>query len=239
MAVNVSQLILEVGRKCNRNCTHCLRGASENKTICMEDVFAILNQVENIGCITFTGGEPTLYGEEISAIVDYIIDNKINVDNFYVASNGEIYNETLMLALVRLYAHCTEYGDNEISAYDVSNDQFHHPDAAVIRRLKAFSFFSMRKEIPAVGILNEGNAYYNCIGARSLNHTKPFEVEEYDMGDHTDYWIEMVYLNAEGYLLADCDFSYETQRSLPKYKTIAEIIEQPIVGQKVRMQEVL
>ena len=239
MSVYVNQLIIEVGRKCNRNCAHCLRGASEDKTICMEDAFALLNQVDGIDSITFTGGEPTLYGKEISAIVDYIIDNKINVANFYVASNGEIYNEELMLALVRLYAHCAEYGDNEISAFDVSNDQFHQPKQEVIRRLKAFSFFSMRKEIPAMGILNEGNAFYNCIGARSLNHTKPFEVEEVDMGNETDYYIEMVYLNAEGNLLADCDFSYETQRNLPKYKTISDIITCPSIAQKELAQKAL
>lgn len=227
--INVSQLIIEVGRRCNRNCDHCLRGKQENKTICLESVYHLLSQLDNIGYITFTGGEPTLYGKEISAIVNFIIENKVPVNSFYVASNGEIYNEELMLALVRLYAHCQDYGDNEATAYDVSNDQFHKPKKDVLNKLRAFAFFQQRSEIKPEYIINEGNATENGIGHRNLNHMQNFEVSE----DDYDVEIEMLYLNAEGYLLPVCDYSYETQRELSVYRTLAEVIECPYMAEKL------
>lgn len=223
MKVSANSLIIEVGRMCNRQCAHCLRGCMEDVTIDIETAKHILNQIDYVECITFTGGEPTLYSKQIAEIVDYIVDNNIAIANFYVASNGEIYSHELMVALIKLYAHTLAFGDSEITAFDVSNDQFHSPNPRVVTMLKAFSFFSQRSEIPAKGIIAEGFA--EDIGYRYLNYDKKFYVNEYPDDDDTLYEFDMLYLNAVGKLYADCDFSFESQRSIdaPAYNEFSLI----------------
>lgn len=207
--ISLSSLVIEVGRRCNRLCDHCLRGKSEDVTIEMKYVEKVFSQISHIGCITFSGGEPTLYGKEIAKIVDYIIEKEILVDDFYVASNGEIYNHDLMCALVKLYAYIMDKnGYVEVSCYDVSDDQFHDPSDEVVNKLSAFSFFNKRKDIPMQVIINEGLALDNGIGYRYLDYDKKFCVERYD----DNLTVELVYLNALGYLYADCDYSYATQK---------------------------
>ena len=222
MKVQVNSFIVEVGRMCTRQCAHCLRGCMEDVTIDVESVKHVLDQISYIGSITFTGGEPTLYSKQIAEIIDYIVDNHIEVGDFYIASNGEIYSHELMTALIKLYAHMMEFGEAEITAYDVSNDQFHSPNPDVISKLKAFSFFSQRNEIPLKGIIAEGLA--EDIGHRYLDYGKKFYVNEYPDydGEDTVYEFDMVYLNAVGKLLADCDYSFESQRKIeaPAYNEI-------------------
>ena len=214
MKVRISSFIVEVGRLCTRECEHCLRGCMEDVTIKTEYVKHILSQVDYVDSITFTGGEPALYADQIEEIVDYIVGNHIAVGGFYVASNGEMYNHKLMCALIKLFAHCSEFGENEVTAYEVSNDQFHDPNPEVIAMLKAFSFFSQRNEIPTKGIIAEGNA--EAFGYRYLDYDKKFYVNEYPDFDGEDgvYEFDMVYLNALGRLLSDCDYSFETQRKI-------------------------
>ena len=210
-SISINNLIIEVGRRCNRLCDHCLRGKSEDVTIEMKYVEKVFSQISHIGCITFSGGEPTLYGKEIEKIVDYIIENEISVNDFYVASNGEIYSHDLMCALVKLYAYIMDKkGYVEVSCYDVSDDQFHNPSDDVVNKLSAFSFFNKRRDIPRQGIINEGLASDNGIGYRYLDYDKKFYVERY--GDD-DLCVDLMYLNALGYLYADCDYSYATQRA--------------------------
>lgn len=55
-------LVLEVGRKCNLRCEHCLRGEAEELTMPIETAKAILDGISAIGFITFTGGEPARFG---------------------------------------------------------------------------------------------------------------------------------------------------------------------------------
>ena len=55
----------------------------------------------------------------------------------------------------------------------------------------------------------------NGIGRCVLDHSKKFYVTANEYRDTTEYEVEMIYLNALGYLYPDCDYSYATQRSIP------------------------
>ena len=68
--MQVSQLVIEIGRKCNLSCAHCLRGKSQDVTVDIDTVKKLIDEFEFIGNITFTGGEPTLYSKEICEIID-------------------------------------------------------------------------------------------------------------------------------------------------------------------------
>jgi hypothetical protein len=222
--VSVSNLILELGRMCNRQCEHCLRGKMEDKTIDIDSVKKILSQINYANCITFSGGEPLLYAKQIIEIIDYIMEEELDILNFYMASNGELYDEELVDKLYQFYNYANEIGGGDICAYDISDDQFHRPDFEVVDMLSWLPFYTARTKIPERGIISEGLAEENGIGYRTLDYREKFLCTEYDGSVE----IDTLYISAEGRLFADCDFSYQTQRELRslKYdeKTLIEIV---------------
>lgn len=212
--ISVYSLVIEIGRLCTRKCKHCLRGCMEDVTIDFKYIEEVLSQINGtVNCITFTGGEPLLYADVIIQTLDYIMSKGIEVLNFYIASNGEIYNEQVIKKLLEFYYYAEEMGGSDISAYDISNDQFHEPNYDVIDMLYDLPFYTERKPIPTQGIIQEGLAEENGIGRRMLEYKESFSCT-YWKTDKTFIEVEMLYLNAFGNLYAECDFSYDTQRDL-------------------------
>lgn len=215
MNISVSTLVIEIGRMCNLNCKHCLRGHSQNIKVSLDTAKHLIDQINYIGSIVFTGGEPALYGKEIAELVDYIIATDTSVESFYVASNGTFYNAELMNALITLYGYVD---DKEMSAFELSTDIYHQESidesgriARFDPRFEAFSFFFKRGPISETAILREGNAEANGFGGRYPKHDMPFTYEVYS--DNAD--VDMLYLTAKGYLAPHCDFSYNTYDELP------------------------
>lgn len=212
--ISCSELIIEVGRKCNLCCEHCLRGDAENKTIDVALAKKFLKEFDEIDCITFTGGEPTLYEKEIIQIIDFILKKKISVHGFYVASNGLIKAPKLMLKLAELYAYVTENYMENYSKFELSNDDFHDDVPEENKSFfKAFAFYSER---PRAGWsdswIPEGRAIWSGLEASfPVNYEQSFDIDVFDNGG---IFVNMVYLNAEGYVLPDCNYSYESQREM-------------------------
>ena len=222
----IDNLILEVGRKCNMNCPHCLRGNAEDVTLCFDDAKKAIDEVDSIGQITFTGGEPFLYPDLILNIIDYIMENKKEVYGFYVATNGSILDLPLLCKFAEFYAYIIKLGGEvEYSCeIDISNDMYHNwiPDKN-IDIFKAFRFCNTRGEdMNEKYLINEGRAYENGIGHREMNTEYVFDY--YEDCDSA----AMVYVNALGDVLPDCNYSYDTQRIMCPYSirnyTISEII---------------
>lgn len=213
-------LVLEVGRKCNLHCEHCLRGEAEELTMPIETAKAILDGISAIGFITFTGGEPALYGEEISEIVDYIIKRNIPLESFYVATNGTIFSETFFMALVRLYAYCYE---PEMCALDISDDHWHeeaYTSCGVSTLYSALSFCRKKGDMAEAVLVSEGRAAENGWGNRHMNTKLPFA---YDYSNNGYLSVDLVYVNAKGDILPDCDYSYRTQETMDAYN-IADVL---------------
>lgn len=212
MKYNIYNLVVEVGRKCNMKCTHCLRGEPEDVTVDLNSLFKFLKdeKINYINSIAFTGGEPTLYAKEIISIIDFIMKNNIEIYGFYIASNGLIVNLELMMKLVRFRAYISsKYGlDDEdyICCYDISDDHFHdgiHQYNLDI--LKGFSFVHMRGDINEDYLIDQGRASLYHYASRTVENTFYASI----CGDYTE--IETVYFNAKGQILWNCDLSYETQ----------------------------
>lgn len=125
---SIMTLVVEVTRRCNMHCEHCLRGDFED--CCMDADFNMIPEIfegiERIGTIVFTGGEPSLNHRFITACVDYIEKNSIFVDGVFIATNGMIYCQELVDAVRRLWllhtnncflAEKVHYSSNESSDY--------------------------------------------------------------------------------------------------------------------------
>lgn len=209
--IKVESLILECGRMCNMNCPHCLRGDSQNIHLKFDWAKTLIDQCESIGSITFTGGEPTLYTDFICKVIDYIIENNKTIGSFYIASNGKIIDYKLLCKLAEFYGYIEEtMGEAEYTCrFDISNDHYHEEISNKnLNLFKAFTFVGFRGDIIERALILEGRAQENGMGTRVL------ERKSFSIYDET---IEMVYLNSKGYLIPDCDYSYDTQENFVQY----------------------
>lgn len=123
---NINPLILggvmiEITRKCNMQCAHCMRGDAQNKTITKEVIDALLNNVTEIGELNLTGGEPLLELDLIEYLVDEINRRHIKVREFKLITNGSIRNERIIKILKKFNNKDSE----RLAGIGISSDQYH------------------------------------------------------------------------------------------------------------------
>lgn len=76
-------LSIEITRRCNMNCSHCLRGDAQNKTMSQRVINQIANVFTDINTLIISGGEPSLVPFVIKKIA-----RSLNYDNWYMVTNG-------------------------------------------------------------------------------------------------------------------------------------------------------
>lgn len=108
-------LEIEITRDCNLFCPHCMRyepGESmepyRGSSIPREYIDALFEKHKIFGEILLTGGEPLLHPEIISYIIDKIIEKKILLKHFQIATNGTIINDEVITSLNKLYEYINE-----------------------------------------------------------------------------------------------------------------------------------
>ena len=229
----VYSLILEITRRCNIQCRHCLRGKVQSKNMSFETIRKALAGVDSIGTITFTGGEPCLNVPAIRYFTECIHMMSIDLGAFYVVTNGKIASRSLADALTKLSWHCDEVdrrtGDFEVGGLVMSRDQFHRElrydqDRARNLYMDLPFYHDEERHIDIELPINEGFAIDNGIGTRSPSINHPVILPE---GEGID---GVVYVNVNGDVIPSCDMSYESQE-LDKMgnvheKPLSDIIEQ-------------
>ena len=213
----IHELVIEVTRRCNIQCAHCLRGHAQAKDIDNVTIDKMLDGITSIGTITFTGGEPSLAVDRIRYIVKQIKRHRISVNSFYVVTNGVKASVPLMLILVELYAYCSgeksARGEYFGGGLAMSQDQYHrelsydYTDA--LELYGALTFFKPDERKEDIEFpFDEGMARLNGIGDRTVD-INPIAGEIYDGELHTNEGA--VYINALGDVIPSCDMSYESQ----------------------------
>jgi hypothetical protein len=225
--LNLDNLIIEVTRKCNMCCDHCLRGEMENMDMKKEYIDSLLDNVCYISMVTFTGGEPSLNVPIMEYFLQEVKNRKIEISGFYIATNGKHVKEDFILFCLKMFSYCYE---KEICRVDCSNDYFHQLEGGYnLELLEGLSFFGKKYETDGFnynnnrGLINEGYSEENGIGHRHLD-VKEVEYLE-------DLTQNIFYLSCEGTILNDCDMSYRNQENhlvctleeLPNFVT--ELIE--------------
>ncbi len=228
MELDINSAVIEVTRKCNMNCEHCLRGASQRKTISDQHIYKFLQIVDNIGTLTITGGEPTLAMESLEQIKHCAQYGNCAVGDFYMVTNGKAINVDRLAEWansMRFVCH-----NNEISGVAFSFDTFHTQTLEWKQAEKQKrNFQRLQEKIQyEYGIFDEGcgefirqhsdtssMSYDSLIsegrakdfGARD-NNLYAFESYEYD--DVIHFSEEVLYLSSNGYIVAGCNWSYES-----------------------------
>lgn len=206
----LDDLVVEITRRCNASCDHCLRGDAQNIDISNDTMDNLLEDVKEIRSITFSGGEPSLAVDRIEYFTKILKEKNITLGDFYVITNGKTPSIDLVKALIDLYAYAE---DNEISALVISGDQYHQEvieSTDEARGLyEALSFFNKEERkgpIRGVALIDEGRAA--GMGGRDAL-IEPIILDESNPDE--PHFEGNIYINALGDIEPSCDLSFESQ----------------------------
>lgn len=204
-------IVIEVTRKCNLACDHCLRGCAQNMNIKLEYIdklFEIISE-KNIDYInlTLTGGEPSLNLKALKHIYTKLKYYNINLNSFYLATNGISNNNKNFISILLDFYSLVDYKDE--FRVDISDDVQHQYergytasafDNELIYGLKGVSFRDCDKDYSYEGAIKEGRAKENNFKGRK-------NLIDMDINLDDTYF----YLNCKGNIINGCDWSYKSQ----------------------------
>jgi MoaA/NifB/PqqE/SkfB family radical SAM enzyme len=226
MELKINTLILEITRRCNLSCGHCLRGNQQNMDMFYEIIDKTLQDIDSIWFMDFTGGEPLLHTKAIHYTFDKLHELEIPFDNFWLATNGYLYKRALIKRLNKEYEYCKDLTCNEFyGGIAISLDEFHGFEKDEIywkfANLPYYRTDKESKKGERREWINIGNAKKHGYGRRNLDVDKDlhYELEEDKLT------IEQIYINAKGDVLQECDLSYDLQE---EYK-LGNVLEKSLI----------
>ena len=113
--VCLAHLALEITRRCNMSCAHCLRGGAQRKDIDFNIISSLLSRVKEIQSLVFTGGEPTLNVSAMRYTLDYCKSHGIKVSQVWLATNGKRVTDEFLDVCRQwhIYTLETEFASND------------------------------------------------------------------------------------------------------------------------------
>lgn len=193
--MKIMNLILEVTRRCNMKCGHCLRGNAQNLDMSDELIDRLLSMANEIESVTFTGCEPSLNIHCIRYFFEQAIKYNKLPHSFYVVTNGMANQLELAIELLKVYPMMEE---PDMCGVALSVDQWHDgTDGNDIAR--GLAFYRTDKEYNFLIPIKEGRA-------ASMKTAKECMMSDEILMDENT--IESLYVAANGNLIGNCDFSY-------------------------------
>lgn len=109
-------LAIEITRKCNLRCAHCMREEAENVSVSMDLVSKLFDELIIADMLVISGGEPFLCYDEIKALCELKKQKCVKIPSVTIVTNGTVYDE-------RIYKLLEE--NFEDVKVDISLDLFH------------------------------------------------------------------------------------------------------------------
>ena len=145
-----TSLMIELTRKCNLSCKHCMRGDAQDVTITREIIDTIFENVGDCSRFSFTGGEPLLALDELEYFVDRIIESGYNTNVIDLVTNGTVMDRRIMDVFEKF---CYSRKGREAHLL-ISNDRFHLLD----KSREAFNYYrNISADIPGVKVDYNGD----------------------------------------------------------------------------------
>lgn len=223
---SVDTVVIEITRRCNMCCAHCLRGDAENVDINSKYVDAFFNSFKDgafISTITFTGGEISLNIPAIRYILEVVKKRGISVGSFYMVTNGKDSSKMPDLAMASLewWNFCDDK-DDTMCGLCISRDAFHekipYKSESILSGLR-YNRNDKVTDFHQYYLLNEGRA--KQLSSTEFKKREPTSKRidvtyEDNNGEKNDDSIcfsgDELYLNAIGDVVVGCDWSYESQK---------------------------
>lgn len=89
---------IELTRRCNMACRHCLRGDAQDRTISTEIIDKIIADTQNCITLYIAGGEPLLEPDRLKYLLDQVSKNWDTI-GIELTSNGSILDASIVDAL--------------------------------------------------------------------------------------------------------------------------------------------
>lgn len=115
---------IELTRRCNKACAHCMRGAAQNLTMPNETINKIVSNVADVQGIALFGGESLLDIDRVEYLIQKILSSNWTTKNIEVTTNGTICDKRIIDAFE---AFCCGYNGRNAYIF-ISDDRFHNPD---------------------------------------------------------------------------------------------------------------
>lgn len=140
----IKNLCIEITRRCNMRCAHCMRGDAESVDISLKHISNLLRHVRHIHHFNITGGEPSLNVRAIRHILGRVRAYGITVNDFYIVTNGAATSRSgeFIAACAALYEYQEEKEQDSGHMLEMSDDRFHDPaeHAATLAALSPYPF---------------------------------------------------------------------------------------------------
>lgn len=212
MRIELSNLILEITRKCNMSCAHCLRGPAQQMNMDIEIINRVTREVDYIYEVTFTGGEPSLNAAAIEHFRWAVHFNCCSLDHFWLTVNARFFKQDFHEAIQELYCICD---DQDCCSLTISRDQYHgkmSPKAYEMYSELPFFSTEKMKRIADSDLLSEGNAKKNQMSYKEVKIGHEIADYHVDPENTVLYVGDLIYVNAKGDVLFECDLSYNRQK---------------------------
>lgn len=201
----IKTLSIEITRRCNMVCAHCMRGDPENLDINHQHIRSLLKHVTHVHRLTITGGEPSLNPKAIRYILKQLKSFNIHVYDFYIVTNGSI--SSMSDQFISVCSDLFDYQENKdleehSHMLELSDDRFHDKTLheKVTAKLRLYPFFGTRGQSQNIYLFKEGRC---TTGEQNKVHHIYLTSENYVYGD--------IYLNAKGNILGNGNLSYQRQ----------------------------
>ncbi len=122
-----NEIYLEITRRCQLKCAHCMRGDAQNVDMSYSIMDRLLEQTNSIDSIIFTGGEPTLNVDGMKYFLDGLIRNNIPLGKLSIVTNGVLQTQEIIKTLHGYYDWISQ-SENHKDVYirlGVSDDKYH------------------------------------------------------------------------------------------------------------------
>ena len=216
ITIECSDLILEVTRRCNMQCEHCIRGDAQNLDI-GDDILELVAKYIQPYSVTFSGGEPSLNIPSIRRYFELAERYGHLPSSFFVVTNGKVNQLELAVELLKAYSKMDE---PELCGVHISEDAFHDTVDKEHSILTGLSFYdknghtNLQSKGNSLWVINAGRAAEYGWGTRYPNEIAESledcieDITTVD-GEARIYMPDMLYVGANGLVADQCDISYE------------------------------
>ena len=166
--LNIVNLSLEVTKRCNFKCRHCLRGEAREEDLDLNVINKLFKKGVIVQNLEFTGGEVFMVPDLFHKIVDRIISSGAIVTHANIVTNGTCYTKQIEQDLRRLsifISRCESMVPganykNPISL-ELSNDEYHEEQFEIIKNNNPKLYNQYKENLQRL-IQNNPNLEFRC-----------------------------------------------------------------------------
>jgi len=185
-----------------------------------------MSAVNHVFSLTITGGEPSMNADAIWHLRNSVRFHDCSLDCFWLAINAAYFKQGFYDAIQELYSICLSKGDCSMT---ISGDQYHGKmSSKALDMYSELPFFSdawLHRRIDTNQLLDEGMAQRNGIGRKEKIDVQ-VEITDFSLTADSLYIGDLVYINAKGDVLLDCDLSFVRQKQYVIGNVLNEALEQ-------------